>query len=136
MQEDNYLTGRQTRKELWTGIVLFVLIFMLGNLLFERKLAYTCGLLLGGAVAIGLVGHMHHTLERALLCDEDTAKKKVQLGSVIRLIFMAAALCAAVLLPEYLSVAGVFLGMLSLKFSAYVQPLTHKVFLKFIIKGR
>ena len=136
MQEDNYLTGRQTRKELWAGIVLFVLVFMLGNLLASDKLAYTLGLLLGGAMAIGLVGHMHSSMERALLYDEDTAKKKVKLSSVLRMLFMAIALATAALLPEYLSVAGVFLGILSLKFSAYLQPLTHKVLQNFINKGR
>ncbi len=136
MQEDNYLTGRQTRKELWIGVVLFVLVFMLGNLLAENKLAYTLGLLLGGGVAIGLVGHMHSSIERALLYDEETAKKKVKLSSVLRMFIMAAALAVAALLPEYFSVLGAFLGILSLKFSAYLQPLTHKVFLKFIIKGR
>lgn len=136
MQEDNYLTGRQTRKELWVGIVLFVLIFMLGNLLVQNKLAYTLGLLLGGGVATGMVAHMYGTLERALLFDEETVKKKVRTGSVIRMLFMVGALVLPVFFPDYLSVAGVFFGILSLKFSAYVQPLTHKVFLKFIIKGR
>ena len=82
MQEDNYRTGRQTRLELWIGIVLFVLLFLLGNLLAERKLAYTLGLMLGGGVAVGLVGHMHNSIERALLYDEETAKKKVKHGSM------------------------------------------------------
>ena len=136
MQEDNYRTGRQTRLELWIGIVLFVLLFLLGNLLAEKKLAYTLGLMLGGGVAIGMVGHMHGSIERALLFDEETAKRKVKIGAFVRMLFMVVALAVAALLPEYFSVIGVFLGILSLKFSAYVQPLTHKVFLKFIIKGR
>ena len=136
MQEDNYLTGRQTRTELWSGVVVFVLIFLLGNLLAENKLAYTLGLLLGGGIAIGLVGHMHGSIERALLYDEETAKKKVKLGSLLRMLVMAVGLAVAALLPEYFSVAGVFFGILSLKFSAYLQPLTHKVIQKIFNKGR
>ena len=136
MLKDDDRTGRQTRNELWIGIVVFVALFMLGNLLTEKKLPYTSGLLLGGGVAVGMVGHMYGSIERALLYEEETAKKKIRFGSILRMVVMAVALATAVLLPEYLSVLGVFFGIISLKFSAYVQPLTHKVFLKFIFKGR
>ena len=101
MQEDNYLTGRQTRKELWIGIVVLVLVFMSGNFLAENKLAYTLGLLLGGGIAVGLVGHMHSSIERALLYDEETAKKKVRTGSFLRMVIMVVGLAVAALLPRH-----------------------------------
>lgn len=136
MENDSYVSGRQTRKELWTGIVLFVLILMLGNLLAENKLTYTLGLLLGGAIAAGMVWHMYSSIERALLYEEETIKRKVKEGACLRMLVMAAGLVAAVLLPEVFSVLSVFLGILSLKFSAYLQPLTHKVLLNLKSKGR
>lgn len=136
MENETYLNERQTRNELLTGIGLFTAVFLLGDLFAENKLAYTLGLLLGAVVAVFMVLHMYSTLERVLLYDQDTAKKKMKFASMFRMFFMIVALVVAALVPKYFSVLGVLLGILSLKFSAYVQPLTHKVFLKFIIKGR
>ena len=79
---------------------------------------------------------MYRSLEQAMLYDGETATKKVQKGAILRYVFMLAGLAAALLLPEYISVIGVALGVLSLKFSAYLQPLTHKVLQNFINKGR
>jgi hypothetical protein len=79
---------------------------------------------------------MHHSLELAMLYDAENATKKMQKGTFLRLLLMVAALAAALLLPQWISVIGVALGVLSLKFSAYLQPLTHKVLQNFINKGR
>ena len=79
---------------------------------------------------------MYRALTRAMLYDEETAAKKVQKGTILRYLFMFGGLVAALLLPEYISVIGVAIGVLSLKFSAYLQPLTHKVLQNFINKGR
>lgn len=128
--------GKQTRTELITGVIVFFVVFLIGNLLAVHKTAYTLGLCLGAVVAVFMVLHMYATLERAMLYDQDTAKKKIRLASMLRMVIMVAALAIAAIIPGYLSIFGVLLGILSLKFSAYVQPLTHKVFLKFIIKGR
>jgi len=136
MENDNYMDGKQTRNELLLGIVPFVLLFLAGNLLIQQKLAYTLGLLLGVAVAAFMTFHMYSTLERAMLYDQDTAKKKIKFASMFRMFFMIVALVIAVLMPKYFSVLGVLFGILSLKFSAYLQPLTHKLINKFRNKGR
>lgn len=130
------MEGRQTRTELLIGIFIFLVLFMAGNLVFQEKLAYTLGLLLGGAVAVGMLFHMYTSLERGMLYEEETAKKKMKLAAVLRMCAMLAALVAAVLLPKYFSVIGVILGVLCLKFSAFLQPLTHKVLKKILNKGR
>lgn len=131
MQEE-----KQTLYELFAGIVVCLVVFMLGNLVVKNHLAYTLGLVLGGAIAALMSGHMYSSLTEAVLYDKETAEKKVKFGSLIRMFLMVAALVAAALLPEYVSIVAVVLGISTLKFSAYLQPLTHKVFNKFIHKGR
>jgi len=127
---------KQTLMELIAGIVFFVLLLMLGNLITERTLAYTLGLLLGSAMAIVMSRHMYVSLQEAVLYDQKTAEKKMKLGSLLRMVMMLVTLVIAVLLPEVFSFVAVVLGISSLKFSAYLQPLTHKIFNKFIHKGR
>ena len=127
---------KQTLYELMAGIVLCCILFLFGNIFVSNRVAYTLGLLLGCLIAAGMSGHMYHSLEQAMLYDEETAAKKVQKGTILRYVFMLAGLVAALALPEYISVIGVALGVLSLKFSAYLQPLTHKVLKNFINKGR
>lgn len=127
---------KQTLYELIAGIVLCLLLFLLGNIFASNRTAYTLGLLIGGIIAGIMSVHMQHALEQAMLYDEDTAAKKVQKGTLLRLLLMMAGLVAALVLPEWISVVGVALGILSLKFSAYLQPLTHKLLQKYINKGR
>ena len=128
--------GKQTLSDLIVGTLFFVLLFLLGNFIVENHLAYTLGLLLGGAVSIGMSFHMYSSLLQAILYDKETAEKKVKIGSLIRMIFMMIALIISVVLPQYVSLVGVAFGILSLKFSAYLQPLTHKVLKKIRNKGR
>ena len=127
---------KQTLYELLAGVVLCFLLFLLGNIFVSNRLAYTLGLLLGNTIAGVMSVHMYRSLEQAMLYDEKTAAKKVQKGTVLRYVILLAGLAAALLLPEYISIIGVALGVLSLKFSAYLQPLTHKVIKNFINKGR
>ena len=127
---------KQTLYELLAGVVLCFLLFLLGNIFVSNRLAYTLGLLLGNTIAGVMSVHMYRSLEQAMLYDEKTAAKKVQKGTVLRYVILLAGLAAALLLPEYISIIGVALGVLSLKFSAFLQPLTHKVLKNFINTGR
>ena len=127
---------KQTLWDLIVGTLFFVLLFLLGNFIIENHLAYTLGLLLGGAISVGMSFHMYSSLQKAILYDEEHAQKKVQIGSLIRMIVMVIALALSVILPQYISFLGVAFGILSLKFSAYLQPLTHKVLKKIRNKGR
>ena len=102
----------------------------------ENPLAYILGLVIGGLIAGFMSVHMYRALQQAMLYDEEAATKKVQKGTILRILLMMAGLVAALIFPQWISVIGVALGVLSLKFSAYLQPLTHKVLKKFINKGR
>ena len=127
---------KQTLYELIIGVVLCGFLFLIGNIFADNRIAYTLGLLIGCIVAGVMSAHMHHSLEQAMLYDTENATKKVQKGTFLRFLLMVAALAAALIFPEWISVIGVALGVLSLKFSAYLQPLTHKVLQNFINKGR
>ena len=127
---------KQTLWDLIVGILFFVILFMLGNLLVKNHVAYTLGLILGGADSIGMSIHMYSSLQKAVLYDSTNAQKKVQVSSLIRMVVMVAILVVSAILPQYISFTGVALGILSLKFSAYLQPLTHKVLKKIRNKGR
>ena len=127
---------KQTLYELIAGIILCFLLFLFGNIFVSNRIAYTLGLLIGCIIAGVMSGHMYRALLQAMLYDEETAAKKVQKGTIFRYLFMLTGLVAALLLPQWISIIGVALGVLSLKFSAYLQPLTHKVLKKFINKGR
>ena len=127
---------KQTLCELIVGTFFCVLLFMLGNLLVENHFSYTVGLIFGGVVSVGMSIHMYNSLQKAVLYDKENAQKKIQIGSLIRMVFMLIGLVLAVILPQYISFIGVALGILSLKFSAYLQPLTHKVLKKIRNKGR
>ena len=127
---------KQTLWDLVIGILFFVLIFMIGNLLVENHFAYTLGLILGGANSIGMTIHMYSSLQKAVLYDSENAQKKVQKGSLIRMVSMIFVLAVSAILPQYVSFLGVAFGILSLKFSAYLQPLTHRVLKKIRNKGR
>ena len=128
--------AKQTLYELIIGVVLCGILFLIGNIFVSNRIAYTLGIFIGCIIAGVMSVHMHHSLEQAMLYDEETAAKKVQRGTFLRFFFMLAALAAALIFPEWISIVGVALGVLSLKFSAYLQPLTHKVLQNFINKGR
>lgn len=127
---------KQILYELIAGVVLCFVIFLVGNIFAKNWTAYTLGLLIGCSLAAVMGSHMYHALERAMLFDKENAAKNVQKGTIIRFLLMVAGLAAALLWPEWISVIGVTLGVLSLKFAAYLQPLTHKVLQNFMNKGR
>ena len=131
MQEE-----KRTLYELVIGIVVCLVVFLPGVFLTKNPMAYILGLVIGGLIACFMSTHMYRALQQAMLYDEETATKKVQKGTILRVLLMMAGLVAALVLPQWISIIGVALGILSLKFSAYLQPLTHKFSEKFINKGR
>lgn len=128
--------GKQTLYELIAGVILISCLLLVGNVFAGSPLAYTLGVLLGGFLAVLMSFHMYSSIAKAMLYDQKNAEKKMKSSSFLRMVGMFAAVAAAAMLPELFSVIGVLLGLLSLKFSAYLQPLTHKIYAKIIGKGR
>lgn len=106
---------------LFTGIVC-----QLGGILFAGNQGYyAASLWFGVAFAFAASIHMYRTLDRALLCGGD-APKLVTRGYVFRYVLFAGALVLTAL-TEVMNPIVFFLGYMSLKVTAYLQPITHKL---------
>ena len=134
--EEDALTARETIRDMAAGVVFFSLIFAgVGCIIMDgARLRWVLGVLLGGFTAGVLLRHLYVTIDRALDMDEEAAGKYTKRSAMKRLLIAAAAFLAGGLLPQVFHIIGVLLGTFSLKFSAYLQPLTHKV-IKFLSKG-
>ncbi|MCH5275732.1 MAG: hypothetical protein J1E65_07815 [Lachnospiraceae bacterium] len=114
--------------ELITGILVFVVLCQLVGLLlpFDRQ-KYAFGLWSGGLMACVLAVHMWKSLNKAFLCDEKTAAKIMSGGYLIRYLLTAAYLVFLFYTGAGYVLAG-FLGVMSLKAGAYLQPPIHKYY--------
>ena len=118
---------KQTLLDLYFGIGgLCLILAIIGAFIAENKLPYVLGVIYGGIVAVILVSHMYQGLEQLLDYDEDGARKQAQKMAGIRMWIMLAAVAVAMYFSEYFHLAGVVLGILTLKVSAYMQPFIHR----------
>ena len=118
---------RRTVLELLLGIVLWGILFELGGLLIVKdRISYSIGMLCGVLIAVGMAIHMAYNLNNALDWDEENARRIARKGSMIR--YMAVALIT--ILIAYFKIGDIlscFLGIMTLKTAAYVQPYVHKL---------
>lgn len=134
---EDMLDGKEALKELIMGIVILGFLMLFGLLVTENKLQYFIGILVGTGVSVILSFHMYTSIDRALCLDYDGAVRYSRKMAVVRMLIMAVSVVFAVFLSDYISLIGVILGIMTLKLSAYIQPLTHKLFYKKIkSKGR
>ncbi len=118
---------KQTLCDLYFGIgIISILVAIIGAIILDSKLSFVLGVIYGAVVAVILVTHMYHSLERTLAYDEDGARKHAQKMTGIRMWIMLAAVVLAMYFGEYFHMAGVVLGILTLKVSAYMQPFIHR----------
>jgi heme O synthase-like polyprenyltransferase len=116
--------------ELCLGIVFVgVLCQLIGMWFAPSKLLYTAALWLGILLAFITAVHMYRTLDRALDFGAD-ATKMVTKANLLRygcilIIF------GIVIMSEVLNPLITFMGLMSLKVAAYLQPFTHKLTNKF-----
>lgn len=116
----------RTLLEMHIGMVFFGLVCqVVGAFLVKEQGSYALSLWFGVAFAFAGSIHMCRTLDRALLCGSD-AGGIVTRGYLFRYFLLAVVLVI-------ISVSGVmnplvfFLGYMSLKVTAYLQPITHKL---------
>ena len=120
-------TAHSALVELWIGIMLLGVVLQIPILIFlERKGYYSLGLWLGIAAALIVAKHMEYTISKAIDAGEAGANKQMWLGYLIRYFGMAAFL-AVLGITGFADVIAAFAGLITLKLSAYVQPLTHKI---------
>ena len=116
----------RTLLEMHLGMIFFGFVCQaVGLFVVNDQKEYALGLWFGVAFAVAGSIHMCRTLDRALLCGSD-ASGIVTRGYLFRYVLVAAVLVV-------ISVTGVmnplvfFLGYMSLKVTAYLQPITHKL---------
>ena len=120
----------RTLLELWTGMIVLTLICIIPGVIWAGNvLIYIASLVIGTAMAILSSIHMYKSLDTALDFEEGVAKKKIYFAYYIRyavIVLIFAIIC----LTKIFNPLIVFLGYMTLKIGALIQPVTHKVYNK------
>lgn len=135
--ENSLDESQLTLYELVIGIVMFsVLELIIGVFFINKIICFILGIIIGTIAAIVIVKHMHSTIDRAIEAGEEAAEKIVRNGALLRILGIFTIFFLVVYLHNYINVYAVFISMLNLKFSAYIQPLTNKLISCRYLKGR
>ena len=125
---------KRTLAALLTGIVLSGILFELIGLIFVKdKISHSLGMLIGILIALGMATHMAYSLNNALDWDEEHAKRAIWKSYMLR--YASVAVCMG--LVAYFRIGDIiscFIGIMSLKAAAYLQPYLHKFCNKYILK--
>ena len=129
--------SKLTLCELVIGIVLFSMLELIVGVFFINKIiCFILGIIVGTVSAIVIVNHMYSTIDKAIEAGEEAAEKIVRNGAMLRILGIFTIFFIVVYLHKYINVYAVFISMLNLKFSAYIQPLTNKLISCRYLKGR
>ncbi len=121
------ITGiNRTLFELETGILIFGIICQPFMLLPEDKAGCSAGLWLGILLAAVSAFHMWRSLDRALDLEENQAVKTMGINNVFRYCFIVTAF-ALIAISGIGNPLSAFLGIMSLKASAYMHFITRKI---------
>ncbi|MCI9438162.1 MAG: ATP synthase subunit I [Lachnospiraceae bacterium] len=116
----------RTLLEMHVGMLFYGIVCQLaGVLLVGNRWSFAASLWFGIAFAVAGSIHMCRTLERALPCGGD-ASGIVTRGYLFRYVMVAAVL-VVISVTEAMNPLVFFLGYMSLKVTAYLQPITHKL---------
>lgn len=113
------------------GEIILFAVFTFTGLRWDLAIGYLVGVM----VSIGMVIHMAYSIDDSVRMDEHTALKHIRKTYIIRIIAVII-IFAVVWFLDVCNVGAVLLGVLVLKFSAYITPITHKLTAKFFRKGR
>ena len=123
MKRDNILL------ELIAGIILFGIVEQIICLIVSKDYLYnSIGLWFGIAIACFMAVHMKRTIEDALDLGEEGGVKHMRKGYGTRMAVVAVAVIV-ILIFELGNPITLVIGILPLKFSAYAQPMIHRVLL-------
>jgi hypothetical protein len=117
--------------ELLAGIISLGILIQIGMLIaFENYLYNAIGLWAGIGVAIFMAIHLKRSIEDELDLGEEGAVKHARTAYATRMLITLVVLGVVI----YFKLGNPFtvvIGIFPLKLSAYLQPLIHKIFLKF-----
>lgn len=120
--------GNDALPDLVIGIVIFGIIALIIPIFFvQQKLYYALGLLIGLCCAVFSACHMAKGIAQAVDYDEGTATRQMQKGSAFRY-GVELVVLGILMIFNFASPIAAFIGMISLKVSAYLAPFTHKLF--------
>lgn len=112
--------------ELGLGILFCGMVCQLVGMWFVgHKGLYSVSLWLGILLALLGIWHMYRTLDRALDLGDGAAKVMVS-GSMLRYAVLAIIL-GVIMVTDVLNPLIVYLGYMTMKVAAYLQPFTHKI---------
>ncbi len=122
----------RTLLEMHVGMLFFGIVFevlgLLGYLLgisfLQNLLRYTLSLWAGVVLAMLSAVHMYRTLDRSL-DQPEAASKLIFKGYCIRYVLIVA-IMLIIIVTGILNPLVAFLGYMSLKVTAFMQPVTHK----------
>lgn len=116
----------RTLLEMHIGMLAFGIVCQIAGAFFVQGQGYyAVSLWFGVAFAFAGSIHMARTLDRALECGGD-AEKLVTRGYLFRYIMIVFVLAVAAV-TKAMDPLVVFLGYMSMKVAAYLQPFTHKL---------
>ena len=120
----------QTLLELLAGIVGLALVVQLIHLLVGKNWIYnSIGLWAGTIIACFWAIHLSRSLEDSLDLGEEAAKRRAVTGYITRMLISLIVL-GTVIYFKLGNLVDIIVGVFLLKISAYIQPITHKLFLK------
>ena len=112
--------------ELSLGILFLGIVCLIVGCFFAKDpVLYAAAFALGVLLALITAYHMYRTLDRALDLGAE-ASKVVTAANLVRYVCIVVVF-GLVWLTGRLNPLFTFLGLMTLKFGAYIQPLTHKV---------
>ncbi len=119
----------QVLPELLFGILVYGILIQLAGIWFVKdSLHYTTGLWIGIVVAIGMAINMAIViLDTVDALSEKRSSRKASLYAVMRYIAVVSVFVIAWYF-ELGNLLSMFVGVMGLKVSAYLQPFTHKFF--------
>ncbi len=110
-----------------TGMFLFGVVCQAAGMFFAAdRIRFSESLWFGILLAVAASVHMGRVLDRALADAERTARILTR-GYILRYLVLTVILAAAAV-TDVLDVLFVFLGYMSMKVTAYLQPITHKFY--------
>lgn len=117
----------RTLLEMETGILfLGISIQLIGMWFVKSKPLYSLSLWIGVILAVLAVFHMYRVLDRAMDAGTNAAKT-VTKGAFLRYVAVLFVLAFEVRFTDLNPLVS-FLGIMTLKVAAYLQPLTHKFY--------
>ena len=105
------------------GILFFAaIVCVVGIFASAKPMRFVIGVLVGTFVSVVLSIHLYHTIDICLDLPPERANAYMKKGTLLRLLGMLGTLALSFIFSKYIHPLGVFIGIMTLKFSVYLQP--------------